>query len=77
VMAGGILPDEDIPAIEALGIKGNFGPGTSTQEIIDFVRANIHPERWRGDSQTTASSRAESATGKGASLAGGAGPRSE
>src|SRR5215472_13440333 len=38
VMAGGILPYEDIRAIESLGIKGNFGPGTSTEEIIDFVR---------------------------------------
>lgn len=48
VMAGGILPDEDIPAIEALGIKGNFGPGTSTEEIIAFVRNNIHPSRLAG-----------------------------
>jgi methylmalonyl-CoA mutase C-terminal domain/subunit len=45
VMAGGILPDEDIPAIEALGIKGNFGPGTPTEEIIAYVRTNIHPSR--------------------------------
>jgi methylmalonyl-CoA mutase, C-terminal domain len=45
VVAGGILPDEDLPAIEALGIKGNFGPGTSTQQIIEFVRANVRPER--------------------------------
>lgn len=49
VVAGGILPDEDIPAIEALGIKGNFGPGTSTQQIIDFVRANVRPERLSRD----------------------------
>jgi methylmalonyl-CoA mutase C-terminal domain/subunit len=45
VVAGGILPDEDIPAIEALGIKGNFGPGTSLTTIIEFVRANVYPER--------------------------------
>jgi methylmalonyl-CoA mutase, C-terminal domain len=45
VLAGGILPDEDIPAIEALGIKGNFGPGTSTQQIVDFVRQNVQRER--------------------------------
>jgi len=45
VMAGGILPDEDIPAIEALGIKGNFGPGTPMAAIIDYVRANVRPER--------------------------------
>jgi methylmalonyl-CoA mutase C-terminal domain/subunit len=45
VAAGGILPDEDIPAIKAMGIKGCFGPGTSTEEIIDFVRDNIHADR--------------------------------
>ena len=45
VMAGGILPDEDIPAIEAMGVKGNFGPGTSLATIIEFVRANVSPER--------------------------------
>lgn len=45
VMAGGILPDEDIPAIEALGVKGNFGPGTPLSSIIEYVRANVKPER--------------------------------
>ncbi|HEY7358820.1 MAG TPA: cobalamin B12-binding domain-containing protein [Ktedonobacterales bacterium] len=48
VVAGGILPDEDIPAIEALGIQGNFGPGTSTEEIIAFVRSHIHASRLEG-----------------------------
>src|SRR5205807_9527828 len=37
VAAGGILPDEDIPVIQELGIKGCFGPGTSTEDIIAFV----------------------------------------
>src|SRR5579883_1800258 len=45
VAAGGILPDEDIPAIKAMGIKGCFGPGTPVEQIIQFVRENIHPER--------------------------------
>jgi methylmalonyl-CoA mutase, C-terminal domain len=45
VAAGGILPDEDIPAIQAMGIKGCFGPGTPTEQIIQFVRENIKPER--------------------------------
>jgi methylmalonyl-CoA mutase C-terminal domain/subunit len=45
VMAGGILPDEDIPAIEALGIQGNFGPGTNTQDVVRFVREHVKPER--------------------------------
>jgi methylmalonyl-CoA mutase C-terminal domain/subunit len=45
VAAGGILPDEDIPAIKAMGIKGCFGPGTSTDEIIKFVQDNIQADR--------------------------------
>jgi methylmalonyl-CoA mutase, C-terminal domain len=49
VMAGGILPDEDIPAIERMGIKGNFGPGTPMSTIIDFVRANVDQERLKQD----------------------------
>jgi methylmalonyl-CoA mutase, C-terminal domain len=49
VMAGGILPDEDIPAIEAMGIKGNFGPGTPLSAIIEYVRANVRPDRLEHD----------------------------
>ena len=49
VMAGGILPDEDIPAIEAMGVKGNFGPGTPLSTISEYVRANVNLERMRQD----------------------------
>lgn len=45
VAAGGILPDEDISAIKAMGIKGCFGPGTSTEQIITFVRENVQTDR--------------------------------
>ncbi len=45
VAAGGILPDEDIPAIKKMGIQGCFGPGTSTEKIITFVRNNIQTSR--------------------------------
>lgn len=45
VAAGGILPDEDIPAIKTLGIEGCFGPGTSTAEIVSFVRENVRADR--------------------------------
>ncbi len=58
VMAGGILPDEDIPAIEAMGVKGNFGPGTPLATIIDFVRGNVAPQRM---TQTLTPLRAENA----------------
>ena len=45
IAAGGILPDEDLPAIKELGIQGCFGPGTSTEEIITFVREHIQADR--------------------------------
>lgn len=45
VAAGGILPDEDLPEIQKIGIKGCFGPGTSTDEIIKFVRENVQADR--------------------------------
>ena len=45
VAAGGILPDEDISAIQEMGIKGCFGPGTSMEEIIEFVRNNVQADR--------------------------------
>jgi methylmalonyl-CoA mutase C-terminal domain/subunit len=41
VVAGGIIPDEDGPALKELGVKGVFGPGTRTDEIINFIRENV------------------------------------
>ncbi len=44
VLAGGIFPDEDVPKIKAMGIKGVFGPGTPLSEIVEFIRDNVgHP----------------------------------
>src|SRR4030042_340010 len=37
VIAGGIIPKEDIPTLQEMGIKTVFGPGTSTKEIADFI----------------------------------------
>jgi methylmalonyl-CoA mutase C-terminal domain/subunit len=37
VVAGGIIPDEDVPALNELGIRGIFGPGTSTEDIVKFI----------------------------------------
>ncbi len=37
VLVGGIIPDEDIEPLKAAGIDAVFGPGTSTQNIIDFI----------------------------------------
>lgn len=47
VVAGGILPEDDRHALEEMGVKGVFGPGTSTSEIGDFIR-EIVAERDEG-----------------------------
>jgi len=41
VFAGGIIPDEDIPALQTLGIRGVFGPGANTDEVVRFIREEI------------------------------------
>jgi methylmalonyl-CoA mutase C-terminal domain/subunit len=38
VLVGGIIPDDDVAPLRELGVKGVFGPGTSTQDIIEFIR---------------------------------------
>ncbi len=40
VTAGGIIPDDDIPALKTAGIAEVFGPGTSIGEVATFIRAN-------------------------------------
>jgi methylmalonyl-CoA mutase, C-terminal domain len=41
VVGGGIIPDEDIPSLKAAGIAEIFGPGTTTTEIINYIRGNV------------------------------------
>jgi len=41
VVAGGIIPDDDVPLLNEMGIKGLFGPGTPTDEIVRFIRENV------------------------------------
>ena len=43
VFAGGIIPDEDIPGLKALGIRGIFQPGTSTDDVVRFIREAARP----------------------------------
>jgi len=38
VVAGGTIPADDIPALEALGVARVFGPGTPLQDAIAFIR---------------------------------------
>lgn len=46
LFGGGIIPDEDVPKLKELGVAAVFGPGTNTQEIVDFLKRAV-PERWR------------------------------
>ncbi len=41
VLGGGIIPEEDVPALKEIGIKGIFGPGTELKTIIDFIHSNL------------------------------------
>ena len=44
VVVGGIIPDEDIPALRAMGITGIFLPGSSMQQIVDFIDAHARAD---------------------------------
>jgi methylmalonyl-CoA mutase C-terminal domain/subunit len=41
IIVGGIIPDEDRTALEAVGVAGIFGPGTSTEAIAEHIRALV------------------------------------
>jgi methylmalonyl-CoA mutase C-terminal domain/subunit len=41
IFGGGIIPDEDIPALKDAGIAEIFGPGTPTTTIIDYINQNV------------------------------------
>ncbi|HXQ21445.1 MAG TPA: cobalamin B12-binding domain-containing protein [Candidatus Acidoferrales bacterium] len=42
LFGGGIIPPEDIPELKKRGVKEIFTPGASTEDIINWVRANVH-----------------------------------
>ena len=41
VFGGGIIPDEDLPELERLGVARIFTPGATTTEIVDWVREHV------------------------------------
>jgi len=41
LIGGGIIPDDDKEKLKAMGVREIFGPGASTQEIIEFIRKEI------------------------------------
>jgi methylmalonyl-CoA mutase C-terminal domain/subunit len=43
VVAGGIIPDDDVAALREAGVAAVFGPGTTIGETAAFIRANVRP----------------------------------
>ncbi|MDY6907566.1 MAG: cobalamin B12-binding domain-containing protein [Chloroflexota bacterium] len=41
VVAGGIIPEEDLPALEHMGIKAVFGPGSLSNDIVGFIQGAV------------------------------------
>ena len=48
VLVGGIIPDDDVPALMQAGVKAIFGPGTNTRSVIDSVRGAVAEVRSQG-----------------------------
>jgi len=43
VFGGGVIPDDDIPGLKNAGIKEVFTPGTSTEDIVEWVKQTVKP----------------------------------
>jgi len=41
VIAGGIIPEDDIPSLKNIGVKAVFGPGSHVTDIVKFIRENV------------------------------------
>jgi methylmalonyl-CoA mutase C-terminal domain/subunit len=45
IVAGGIIPEEDVPVLKKLGIEAIFRPGAMTQDIADFIKTAMASKR--------------------------------
>src|SRR5450631_3263777 len=43
IFGGGIIPETDLERLKAAGVAGVFTPGTTLEQIIAWVRDNVHP----------------------------------
>jgi len=51
LIAGGIIPEEDIPFLKAKGFCAIFGPGTASKEIVTFIEEQFSKKNERGFAQ--------------------------
>ena len=45
VIAGGIIPEDDITTLEQIGVKAVFGPGIPTTEIVSFIQKEFNAQK--------------------------------
>ena len=45
VIAGGIIPKDDIEELKKMGIAEIFGPGTPTSKIVEYIKSKVSPKR--------------------------------
>ena len=45
LVCGGIIPEEDVTALKGMGFAGIFGPGTSTRDLVQFIREQVVQKR--------------------------------
>lgn len=41
ILGGGIIPEEDIPGLKEAGVSEIFGPGTRTDDIVNYIRGHL------------------------------------
>lgn len=46
VFGGGVIPEEDISTLLNMGVKAVFGPGTSTKDIIEWLKGAVESRRF-------------------------------
>ena len=45
LIVGGIIPDQDVEGLKSAGVSAIFQPGTAMDEIVRFIRSNVHSPR--------------------------------
>jgi methylmalonyl-CoA mutase C-terminal domain/subunit len=45
LVAGGIIPDEDVPQLQAIGFSGVFGPGANTNDLVKYIQDEMAKRR--------------------------------
>jgi methylmalonyl-CoA mutase C-terminal domain/subunit len=45
VIFGGVIPERDVAKMKEMGVKGIFGPGSSAESIVTFLRENVRQPR--------------------------------